>query len=603
MASNKPRKFEPTAGTHAWHEGQHITDVSTLELASDQLPPPVELRDDVLLTNTSQAGARRWSAAGTFRSYGSHGSHHELDLFTPNGPPSPTEFPLSTTNIIPIDVCGLHLFDVPKNHLMRLLSLAVPSAVGGMLGVSMNVVNLMLVGHLSPALLAGAALGNAFMLITGFTVLLGLCSALDTLCSQAHGAHQSRLVGLIAQRAATAFTLVLIPIAIAWWYTEAFFVTVGQDPAIAALAGVYVRYALPSILPILYSEVIKRYLQAQSIIAPQIYVACIANGIHAAVAIFLLFYADYGIYGASIALIIGNFSNLVCWLIYLRIINRRVYRRTCPRPSMEIFHGWIPLFKLGLPGCVMLVSEWMAFEVCAIASGWIGEVELDTMVTFSNLCTLLTMVPSGLAISTSTLVGHALGGGHAVHARLYARSAAFVIIIFATLEFVVLAMGHAYLSVVFTSDPYVTASFSNLSWSVCLFVAFDCFQTVESGVLRGVGLQAFGAKTNGIAYYAFGLPLGFALAFLPQFTLGVPGLVIGLVTSVVAQTVIFLYRLWDIDWHAEMEATSKRLQEEEPDAEILAGANSFDGSRTPEGESDEEEERHLQERKMYGFAH
>jgi MATE family multidrug resistance protein len=214
------------------------------------------------------------------------------------------------------------------------------------------------------------------------------------------------------------------------------------------------------------------------------------------------------------------------------------------------------------------------------------------------------MAPSGIAISTSTLVGHAIGGGKHENARLCSHAAAYLIIAFAGLELLVLGSLHQYLSLIFTSDPAVTDAFQNISMCVPLFVIFDCFQTVESGVLRGLGLQSFGAQTNLFVYYIFGLPLGFFLAF--YYELGVPGLVIGLVSCVETQTCVFFWRLSGIDWEEEMENAARRIEEERPKAIIREAANSFGGYRTPsDASSDEEEELSVRadERQQHGFMH
>ena len=171
--------------------------------------------------------------------------------------------------------------------------------------------------------------------------------------------------------------------------------------------------------------------------------------------------------------------------------------------------------------------------------------------------------PSGIAISTSTLVAHAIGGGHAAHARLYAHAAGCVILVFAGLEFLALELLRHQLVRVFTSDPSVSASFDRISVCVALFVVFDCFQAVEGGVLRGLGYQSFGAKTNGVVFYLLGLPLGFALTF--HAGMGVSGLVIGLVCAVSTQTAVFFWRLHRIDWEDETRRAAERIEEEQPD--------------------------------------
>ena len=54
----------------------------------------------------------------------------------------------------------------------------------------------------------------------------------------------------------------------------------------------------------------------------------------------------------------------------------------------------------------------------------------------------------------------------------------------------------------------------------------DAFQTVLSGICKGIGYQKLAAIFISISYYAFAMPLGYYLAFYTE--LSVYGLWIGL---------------------------------------------------------------------------
>lgn len=49
---------------------------------------------------------------------------------------------------------------------------------------------------------------------------MGFCMSLDTLCSNAYGSRQYRLVGLHAQRVMLFLSLLCVPIALVWSQTE-----------------------------------------------------------------------------------------------------------------------------------------------------------------------------------------------------------------------------------------------------------------------------------------------------------------------------------------------------------------------------------------------
>ena len=61
---------------------------------------------------------------------------------------------------------------------------------------ALQLVSVMFVGHLGELPLAGASLATSLANVTGFSLLIGMAGALDTLCGQAFGAWQYHLLGV-----------------------------------------------------------------------------------------------------------------------------------------------------------------------------------------------------------------------------------------------------------------------------------------------------------------------------------------------------------------------------------------------------------------------
>ena len=79
-----------------------------------------------------------------------------------------------------------------------------------------TIIQLIFVGHLGSVELAGAALGSSFCNVTGFSVCLGLLSALDTLTAQAFGANKLGKVGEAVQQSIIVLTIVTLLVLPLW---------------------------------------------------------------------------------------------------------------------------------------------------------------------------------------------------------------------------------------------------------------------------------------------------------------------------------------------------------------------------------------------------
>uniref|UniRef100_A0ACD5UWR0 Uncharacterized protein n=2 Tax=Avena sativa TaxID=4498 RepID=A0ACD5UWR0_AVESA len=81
------------------------------------------------------------------------------------------------------------------------LYLAGPLIVGSLLQNIVQMISVMFVGHLGELALSSASIATSFAGVTGFSLLAGMSTSLDTLCGQAFGAKQYHLLGIYKQRA------------------------------------------------------------------------------------------------------------------------------------------------------------------------------------------------------------------------------------------------------------------------------------------------------------------------------------------------------------------------------------------------------------------
>jgi MATE family multidrug resistance protein len=179
----------------------------------------------------------------------------------------------------------------------------------------------------------------------------------------------------------------------------------------------------------------------------------------------------------------------------------------------SVFVGILNFLKIGVPGMLMLCFEWWAFELLAIFTGTLGVYQLATEVVIINLISFIFMLPLGISYSASALTGNYIGEGKIDLAKKFAQMSIFFCIL--CTSFIVLCMGiwRDNVAALFTNEPNVIEIYKNTNWVLLIYIFFDTIHGVQSGIIRGLGLQIYGSVYTLFCYYVLGMPLALVLCF------------------------------------------------------------------------------------------
>uniref|UniRef100_A0A2P2IN61 Protein DETOXIFICATION n=2 Tax=Rhizophora mucronata TaxID=61149 RepID=A0A2P2IN61_RHIMU len=411
----------------------------------------------------------------------------------------------------------------------------------------LQVVASMVVGHVSELALSSTAIAISISNVTGFSFLLGMASALETLCGQAYGAEQYQKVGNQTYTAIFSLFLVCIPLSIVWIYMGKILVILGQDPVIAAEAGKFIICLIPALFAYAILQPIVRYYQIQSLTIPMLISSCAALALHVPLCWALVFKTGLSNLGAAISLCVANWLNVVFLVLYMN------WSSSCAKTrvsfSMEIFRGFGGFFRLAIPSALMICLEWWSFELLILLSGLLPNPELETSVLSVCLTTTSTLyaIPYGLSLAVSTRVSNELGAGNPQAARLSAYTVVILTITEATVVSAVLFASRHVFGYTFSNVKAVVDYFTNIAPLICLSVIMDSFQGTLSGISRGCGWQHIGAYINLAAFYIFGIPSAAILAFLVHLRgIGLwTGIQIGQFTQIVMLAVVTKLTNWE----------------------------------------------------------
>ncbi|KAI9169113.1 hypothetical protein LWI28_007143 [Acer negundo] len=101
----------------------------------------------------------------------------------------------------------------------------------------LQVISTMMVGHLGELFLSSTAIATSFSAVTGFSLLFGMSTAMETLCGQGFGANQYQKIGIQFQTALFSLLLVCLPVTLLWVNMGKLLLFLGQDPSIASGIG------------------------------------------------------------------------------------------------------------------------------------------------------------------------------------------------------------------------------------------------------------------------------------------------------------------------------------------------------------------------------
>ncbi|KAI8069374.1 MATE efflux family protein [Gongronella butleri] len=417
---------------------------------------------------------------------------------------------------------------------------------------------ILLVGRLGPEELAASAFAFMLAMVTGWILALGGSTALDTLCSQSWTASSNpHNIGILLQRAYMVLLLCFIPIAVLWAFVEPVLLLLGQDPLLCQMTQTFLRYLVFGAPAYICFEATKKYLQAQGIMNAGSYVLMICSPINLGINYVFIYALDYGFIGAPIATSITYWLMFALLIAYIRFVEGSAGWGGFSRKA---FDHWRPFLKLVGTGTIMVATEWVAFEVVALAAGRLGTTPLAAQSVIMTTDQILNTVPFGIGVASSNRVGNLIGGGSARGAKVAANLSAMMAATIGLLIMVVMLLFRNSFGYLFSDDEDVVDLVSHVLPWVAAFQIADGVAGSCGGSLRGMGNQHLGAAVNVVSYYLIALPIGIYLAF--QGGMGLTGLWVGQCLALFLVGIIEWALIIFTNWNKEVEKCFARIEAE-----------------------------------------
>ncbi|KAM7217579.1 MatE domain containing protein [Rhypophila decipiens] len=411
-----------------------------------------------------------------------------------------------------------------------------------LLQYSLSMASIFAVARLGTLELGSVTLASMTANITFYAPIQGLATSLDTLCAQAYGSGNKHLVGLYLQRMVYFLWLLIIPISFVWLNAER--ILSSMIPADSAvLAASYLRIILLGTPGYAAFEAGKRFVQAQGLFSATTYVLLVAAPTNMALNYLFVWKLGFGFQGAPMAVAITQ-TMLPCLLfLYVWKVDGSQAWGGFNKAALR---NWFPMVRLALPGCIMVVAEWFAFEILTLACGRIGVTTLAAQSILVTVTSTTFQIPFPLSVAGSTRVANLIGARLVDAAKTSAKVTVVFGVIVGLFNLTLVASLRYKIPLLFTHDEKVIELVATTLPVCAIMQLFDGMAAVSHGLLRGLGRQEFGGIANLVCYYLIALPISFGLGF--GLNWGLEGLWLGVTFGLLIVSLVEYWFIWQCDW-------------------------------------------------------
>ncbi|XP_021852204.1 protein DETOXIFICATION 27-like isoform X1 [Spinacia oleracea] len=424
-----------------------------------------------------------------------------------------------------------------------------PSIVARIATYTMLVSTQAFAGHLGDLELAAMSIGCNVIVGLDYGLMLGMASALETLCGQAYGAKKYHMLGVYMQRSWIVLFVCCILLLPLYIFATPLLKLLGQPDDVSEMAGEVTLWMIPLHFSFAFQLPLQRFLQCQLKANVMAWISVVALAVHLFVSWLFMSVFKCGVIGVSAA------QNFGWWVMVFGLYGYTAFGG-CPLTwdgfSMEAFSGLWEFVKLSTASGVMLCLENWYYKVLILMTGNLenAEIALDALSICMSINGWEMMIPMAFFAGTGVRVSNELGAGNGNGAKFATMVAVMTSVAIGIFFWLLVLIFHEKIAFIFSTSPPVIEEVKKLSVLLAFTILFNSVQPVLSGVAVGSGWQSTVAYINIGCYYLLGAPLGYLIGW--TFDQGVMGVWAGMIFGGTAvQTLILAIITMQCDWDKE----------------------------------------------------
>ncbi|XP_015166306.1 protein DETOXIFICATION 18-like [Solanum tuberosum] len=407
---------------------------------------------------------------------------------------------------------------------------------------SINIVSVMFAGNLQ---LAASNLATSWAVITGFSFIFGLNTAVETLCRQSRTTTYTLL-----QTSCVISFFFSTAIALLWWYSDTILIHLfHQDHEIAKEAGLFLKFLIPGLFGYGFLQNAMRFLRAHSILDPILLFSMASLVIHIAIIAYaLVHWTGLGFKGASLATSISIWIQLIIFGLFMFFSKHIKWDYAFSFEPFH-FHHILTNLKLAMPSAAMICLEYCAFEILVLFAGLMPnpETSISIIAMSVNTHAIAHMLFSGMSVGVSTRVAKELRSGNPEGAKHVVAVAFKQTIVLVYVLCLALLNHHIAWAGLFSDSAEIINKFASMVPLLLISFVLEFTQGNLSGVVRGCGWERYAMCIDLAAFYFIGIPIAVLVVF--KLSLHAQVLWIGLICGLACQTsglslLVLLTRSW-----------------------------------------------------------
>lgn len=401
------------------------------------------------------------------------------------------------------------------------LKLTLPILLTRLLGITSNLIAMILIAKLGSIALSASAL---IMGVFSFCVLLVMAFSFSVcaIVAEACGSKKDSSVGAIIGASMVLNTLLALPFMVFFYHIALVLSWLHQPPPVFALVGQYFRGMLLGYLPMIWASILEQFFIGIGKPRYIVYLSIIGLFIMPILSNVLIFgkygFPAFGMFGAGLAVSLTSLVSLIFLIILIGIKKWHIKYSLFSSVNHFDYSIFKNLCRLGWPTALQYGGEFLAYILITIMMGWLGVVALAAQQVILQFTSVVVMIPTSISQATAVLVGKAYGSKEALLVRHQVNISIlvvtfFMILIAAAYILIPDALSRIYVDANNSQSTSILALTKILLSITAFSQCFDGIRNVLAGAYRGLQETKTPMLIGTISLWLISIPLSYILGF------------------------------------------------------------------------------------------